>query len=443
MNSEMPFETDERLKGFLDANQLSRERMCLAVMAIDRRFSDVRPRHPRGGRDGARDIEAVFDGVLRTFGAVGFLNQANDSDAHKASAADKFTGDLSEAMKQDPPPEAFVFFTNVNLTIKEKGDLIATARGRGVKHAEVFDRERIRIALDSPDGFAIRFQYLGIPLSEAEQATFFARWGDDIQAVISDGFSRLQGMLGRILFLQEAALPLTGFSVVFELDREYSASEIGHFRAFGSVFLKAPSHNVIAFLFGATDNRARLQARTAEDLAKSGAGIKEGICGGQWELNVPLGDEKGAIDDLEAAQFDEGDPQFVYTAAGSFSAIGRDPVTKIAISYEKGGLTRYPPGPCLMDVDECKFIFHLNGGLARKVKTIRIFANEYKLSQINREEFRIYEPENAPPVPLFFSEQELTDPWVALAPPDVSSFRIAFSEQTPRRFFDPKDIKEP
>ena len=45
----------------------------------------------------------------------------------------------------------------------------------------VFDQERIRIVLDSADGFSIRFQYLQIPLSEAEQATFFAKWGDDIQ----------------------------------------------------------------------------------------------------------------------------------------------------------------------------------------------------------------------------------------------------------------------
>jgi len=54
------YETDERLKNYLDTNQLRREQLCLAVMAIDRRFSDVRPRHPRGGPDGGRDIEAVW-----------------------------------------------------------------------------------------------------------------------------------------------------------------------------------------------------------------------------------------------------------------------------------------------------------------------------------------------------------------------------------------------
>ena len=56
------YETDQRLKNYLDTNQLAREQMCLAVLAIDRRFSNVKPRHPRGGPDGGRDIEAIFLG---------------------------------------------------------------------------------------------------------------------------------------------------------------------------------------------------------------------------------------------------------------------------------------------------------------------------------------------------------------------------------------------
>jgi hypothetical protein len=91
----MPYETDQRLKNYLDTNQMHREQMCLAVMAIDKRFSNVRPRHPRGGPDGARDIEAVFNGVQRVFGAVGFVNQATDSETHKTSATTKFNDDLT------------------------------------------------------------------------------------------------------------------------------------------------------------------------------------------------------------------------------------------------------------------------------------------------------------------------------------------------------------
>lgn len=70
----MPYKTDERLKSYLDTNQMHREQMCLAVMAIDKRFTDVRPRHPRGGPDGARDIEAILNGIQRAFGAVGLTD---------------------------------------------------------------------------------------------------------------------------------------------------------------------------------------------------------------------------------------------------------------------------------------------------------------------------------------------------------------------------------
>ena len=66
------------------------------------------------------------------------------------------------------------------------------AKSSGVEYCDICDRERIRIALDSQDGFAARFQYLSLPLSEAEQATFFAKWGDDIQSMISSQFDRMQ-----------------------------------------------------------------------------------------------------------------------------------------------------------------------------------------------------------------------------------------------------------
>lgn len=60
---DLTYTTDEKLKGFLDTNQLHREQLCLAVLSLDKRFTDVRPRHPRGGRDGGRDIEAMFRGT--------------------------------------------------------------------------------------------------------------------------------------------------------------------------------------------------------------------------------------------------------------------------------------------------------------------------------------------------------------------------------------------
>ncbi len=263
----MAYQTDERLKSYLDTNQLHREQMCRAVLAIDKRFSDVRPRHPRGGPDGGRDIEAVFRQGQRAFGAVGFVNQANDSDEQKRKIKGKFSDDLQSALSADPKPDVFVFFTNIILTIGEKDTLVADAKAAQFTYCDIFDRERIRIILDNADGFSIRFQYLGLPLSEAEQSSFFAKWGDDIQSVVSTGFQRIEKELDRILFLQEAADVMSDLTLGFELDRAYSADDIGHFRAFCYMHLKEPKYEIFEVLFGSSDKSNRMRDRSDADFA--------------------------------------------------------------------------------------------------------------------------------------------------------------------------------
>jgi len=439
----MPYDTDERLKNYLDTNQMHREQMCLAVLRNDRRFSDVRPRHSRGGPDGARDIEAVFNGVLRVFGAVGFQNQANDSDEYKKKAMKKFRDDLSEALKEDPKPEGFVFLTNVNLTVGEEDELVGDAKGKGLAHAEVFGRERIRIALDNPDGFSIRFQYLGIRLSEAEQATFFARWGEDIQGLISDGFGAMQKSLNRIHFLQEAALPLAHLTAVLELDREYSGAEIGHFRAFAIMQLKAPVYGLFSIMFGAADNSSRWSAKTEEDLARGASGIANSMCGGRWERRIPEDLTK-----LESKE-DEGKPDsnddaehFPFEPAGSFTSVGEDPVRRVRLPYTRDSFIRLLPGPRLLDMDDSMFVLLVNRSLAERVKVIQMYANEYKVIEIGKEGFYIDYTSYESRVPMFFSTSELADPWVRLRPKMASAFQIRFSEHTPRRFYHALEVPD-
>ena len=114
----MSYQTDEHLKSFLDTNQLFREQMCLAILNLDKRFSDIKPRHPRGGPDKGRDIEAVYKQTMRCFCAVGFINQANDSVEQKRTITQKFTDDLFNSKKEELP-DVFVFFTNLNFSITE------------------------------------------------------------------------------------------------------------------------------------------------------------------------------------------------------------------------------------------------------------------------------------------------------------------------------------
>ena len=52
--------TEERLRTWA-LNQADRERLCLGILALDIRFSNIKPRRSKGGPDGARDIEAAFE----------------------------------------------------------------------------------------------------------------------------------------------------------------------------------------------------------------------------------------------------------------------------------------------------------------------------------------------------------------------------------------------
>ena len=113
----MPFETDERLKSYLDTNQLHREQMCLALLKNDRRFTNVTPRQPCGGADGGRDIEALYENRDKVLGAVGFINQANDSKNQKNRIKRKFAEDLTQALQVEASLRVFIFFTNICLNL--------------------------------------------------------------------------------------------------------------------------------------------------------------------------------------------------------------------------------------------------------------------------------------------------------------------------------------
>ena len=426
----MPYDTDERLKGYLDSNQMHREQMCLAILSIDSRFSDVRPRHPRGGRDGGRDIEAIFKKDQIAFGAVGFVNQAADNSSRKKKEIfKKFKDDVESAVSIETPPNAFFFLTNMNFTAGEKDKLAALAKKKGIQYCEIFDRERLRIILDGADGFSIRFQFLGISLSKAEQATFFAKWGGDIQSLISTKFNSVQNVLDRVLFLQESYGILSSLNISFELDKEYSADEIGHFRAFCIMHLKEPKCDIFSIIFGSSDKASRFSRE--EEVSKDLTGIKHGISGAQWiqKASTIVPDEHPILGDAEP----------IYERVGSSSSIGVKEVRFINISYRHDGFLRFDPRMSLRDLNEAMFLPIVNRSLAGRIKCIHIFANEYKLLEISK--FKISEPnhtddEDENSFPAKFSDTELEDEWALLRPDDMSSsYRFSFSEVTPQRIF--------
>lgn len=430
----MSYATDERLKCYLDTNQLHREQMCLSILALDKRFTNVRPRHPRGGPDGGRDIEAQFRGAELAYGAVGFVNQAADVEEKKRTIRAKFAEDLNSAWLASPRPTVFIFFTNVNFTVGEKSEFIDQAKTTGFVSCEILDRERIRVALDSPDGFAARFQFLGISMSEAEQASFFAKWGDEIQSVISTGFQEVHSTLSQLLFLQEAARPISGVYLQIKLDREYDADEIGHFRVFCDIYLREPKLGVLSLLFGTTDKSKRFRADIS-DKPHEQNGIAFGIASGQWK--IPWGDfSDSAVDTDSLAQDDD---FYKYVQIGSSSAIGVKRVKHIVASYSENDLIRYEPVLSLMDFDECLLLPILNNSLAEKVERMRVIANGYLLLDLCKSDFRIDRSKFSLELDDYFSDVELVDSWVRIRPSKfASSFRLSFADNVPARMFKSK-----
>ena len=444
----MTYKTDEHLKSYLNTNQLSREQMCLAILATDKRFTDVRPRHPSGGRDGGRDIEAVFQDSQRAFGAVGFVNNANDSTEQKKAITKKFKADAKSSWNVKDKPNVFLFLTNLALTISEKADLAAHARKLGFSYCEIFDRERLRIDLDQPSGFFIRFQYLDIPLTNAEQASFLAKYGDQIQSIVTSGYDRMDIALQRLTFLLESQEVLGSLHVHVNLGREYSAEEIGHFRLFFLVHLREVKHKIWAILFGSSDLSERMSAKEGGQFTPQISGIRHGIGTGQWERHLDLERYRNNDETIKDGNATSDDPESDtlpgYVFVGSGSAGGLEKTAALATSYRHDqGILRFDPRLSLRDLDGAMIMPIMNLSLAEKMQSFQILANGYKIEGTQRGDFRIDRAPFEISIPVSFSEAELADPWVRIRPSSGSSnFSFEFYNRTPKRLFVSPEIAD-
>lgn len=430
--------TDERLRSYLNGNQLARERLCSALLAIDRRFSGIKPRHPAGGPDGGIDLEATYQGAVAANIAVGFLNSVADTRGEATKIKNKFKKDLEASAACEPRPGLFVFFTNVHLTVGTRDALTGLCRDAGILQCEIFDRERCRVMLDSPDGFAIRMQVLGLPMTETEQITFFSRWGDGIQSVIATGFTGVEQAMLRAQFLSEAEQPLELCTVMFELDRPYLVEELGHFRVHAQMRLWEPVNGLITLLSGAADNHRRIHASVPADLDHTKHGAKQGIGGRTWAYGVKraweLGESLTPKELSAAAIHGEGAETWELK---NFATIKNDRCLQaLTLDFGFAGmLGRLPPYLQLKDLDRVCLTLSASRSLAEKLKAIHVLGNEYKLAEFSAHQIRLFNDGKQPYFPMPFTPEELTDEWVLLLP-KRGGFGISFSETTPRRMFD-------
>ena len=216
----MTYDTEHKLRSFLNSKQAEQEKLCLAILPTMGAYSSVRPRRPEGGPDGARDIEAYFNGTLLTWGAVGFRNNAGSSQQDRKWAENKFISDLDAALQKNPGLPGFVFFTNVDLTPGQIEALEQNAHAHKVTHVEVFDFNRIRDALDRPSGFIARLQYLDVVISKDEQLGLVHNFGQELQKTLNSGFSRMERTLERLEKFLNVRKPLHHIVLLHTLDQQ-------------------------------------------------------------------------------------------------------------------------------------------------------------------------------------------------------------------------------
>jgi len=220
--------TEERLRYHLDSNQVMRERLCLAAMPLIGPYTRERPRRPKGGPDGGHDIEAVHEGSTVTWGAVGFRNGGGNDKQARQDASSKFKCDLERALEENPTLQAFVFFTNVDLTPKIVEQLKKKASAAGISIIDIVDLERLRHALDSPEGLIARLQYLDIPMSKTEQIALINKFGSQLQAAVATRFDRVEQTLSQMERFLDFQKPLYRLDAFIALKGQHCSSEIGN-----------------------------------------------------------------------------------------------------------------------------------------------------------------------------------------------------------------------
>ncbi|HVK08041.1 MAG TPA: hypothetical protein VM597_04600 [Gemmataceae bacterium] len=224
--------TEERLRYHLDSNQPMRERMCLALLPLLGPFTREQPRRPKGGPDGARDIEAVHQGQTTVWGAVGFKNGGGVDDDSRKDIETKFKDDLNNALRENVSLAGFVFFTNVDLTPGRRDALKRYGHDKGVAFVEIFDMEQLRHVLDSPEGLIARLQYLDIPMSATEQAALVGKFGTQLQNAVTARFDRVERTLAEMERFLSFQKPILRIDVFIALAEATTSAALGDEAAF-------------------------------------------------------------------------------------------------------------------------------------------------------------------------------------------------------------------
>jgi hypothetical protein len=435
-------DTDRSLKDHLNTNQAKRERMCLEMLMVQDDFTDVTPRLPKGGPDGGRDLQGYYKDDL-FFGAVGYVNDATDTDQHRKQIKAKFKEDLVSALKPNkdgtPKPKAFIFLTNVGLTPSIAMELKKDAYKQGIDYCDIFDRERTRIVLDSNRGYAIRFRYLDIPLSDAEQKDFFGAWADEINNAIGSGLKGLDVTTKRIQFLLESQQHLDSLATVVKLNSSVWDVCKGEFFFQTMLSLRMHSEGLLGITYGGGTSEIIESLDEWQSRGKGHPKNSQYGFGFSWLLpETPQ--HSRYVEDFENLEYPKNvkeDEKRDYIRTASSSGVLY--VDKSIIGFQtlsEPFIDRFQPTFKLNEIDGCMILFDCSKEFADHIEEITIFGGGYELLKISRADMQILKGGFARlRIPKEGKQEEDSHEWATIRPASMSScFAIDLMSKTPRRY---------
>lgn len=154
-------DTELRLSFWRDGST-NAERLAAAALRLSG-YQEIDPQSPLGGPDGKKDLVCTKGGVTWIgavyfpIGPVGF-----------PSIKRKFTSDLAGATTDFG---GFVFITNQSLSPTQRNSLATIGQKVG-KEVAILHLQQLQTLLDSPPGYGIRIQFLGIGMTIEEQLSW-------------------------------------------------------------------------------------------------------------------------------------------------------------------------------------------------------------------------------------------------------------------------------
>lgn len=148
-----------------DKGQPFAERMAGKILGIEN-YSELDPQCPTGGPDGTKDILCNKDNRKYVVGCYFPNGQRSLKEIEE-----KISNDYQGVEKHNA--DGFIFITNQKITPGERLKFAQDFVG-----SEIYHLERIVGVLDSPKGYGVRLEYLGVELTKAEQISFLESYLD-------------------------------------------------------------------------------------------------------------------------------------------------------------------------------------------------------------------------------------------------------------------------